>query len=167
MRHRFAVRGWNGPAASPADDLRRVLDKMAGPPRPPAVVLIGHSMGARAALRVAGHPLVTAVAALAPWIPSDEPAAQLAGRRILLAHASADRVTSPAATWAYARQAGKLAAITAIEIQHGDHAMLRRASLWHRLAAEFTRSALGLPPADDQLRHVLDRVDGGLGPVQL
>ena len=78
-RHRFAMRGWNSPAASPAADLRRVLDELAGAAGPPSVILIGHSMGARAALRVADHPLVTAVGGLAPWIPPDDPAVPLPG----------------------------------------------------------------------------------------
>ncbi|WP_438949092.1 LLM class flavin-dependent oxidoreductase, partial [Streptomyces harbinensis] len=34
---------------------------------PVPVVLVGHSMGGRAALRAAGHPAVTGVVALAPW----------------------------------------------------------------------------------------------------
>jgi dienelactone hydrolase len=163
-RYRFALRGWNGPAASPAAELRRILEDLARAPRPPAVVLVGHSMGARAALRVAEHPLVTAVAGLAPWIVPDEPAVPLPGRRILLVHAAADRVTSPAATWDYARQAGKSAAVTAIELRAADHAMVRRARLWHRLAAEFTRSALDLPAGDGPVRRILDqaasRADG-------
>ena len=97
---RFELRGWNGDLASPVADLSRVLDEIG--PRYGAipVVLIGHSMGARAAFRVAGHPAVTAVAGLAPWLPPGEPVDQLAGRRVLLAHGTADRVTPPAQTWA-------------------------------------------------------------------
>jgi dienelactone hydrolase len=156
-RPRFALRGWNGPAAAPAADLGRLLDELASAARPPAVVLIGHSMGARAALRVADHPLVTAVAGLAPWIPPDDPAVPLPGHWILLVHAAADRVTSPAATWSYAAQAGKSAEVTAIEMRAGDHAMVRRARLWHRMAAEFARSALALPAGDAQIRRILEQ----------
>jgi len=168
-RHRFAVRGWNGPAASPVADLRQVLDDLAGVPRPPAVVLIGHSMGGRAALRVADHPLVTAVAGLAPWIPPEEPFIPLPGRRVLLVHAAADRVTSPAATWAYARQAAGPAAVTAIELRSGDHAMVRRARLWHRLAGEFARCALARPAGDAPIRRILDQAgaNGDGRPVPL
>jgi dienelactone hydrolase len=161
-RHRFALRGWNGAGASPAAELRKVLDDLAGAPRPPAVVLIGHSMGGRAALRVADHPLVTAVAGLAPWIPPDEPFIPLPGRRILLVHAAADRVTSPAATWAYARQAAGSAAVTAVELRAADHAMVRRARLWHRLAGEFTRCALARPAGDPPIRRILDQA--GIDP---
>src|SRR5215831_8161717 len=85
-RPRFDVRGWNGEQASPVHDLNRMLDEIRGTYGPVPVVLIGHSMGARAALRAAGHPSVTAVAGLAPWLPPGEPTGQLAGRRVLLAH---------------------------------------------------------------------------------
>ena len=99
------------------------------------VVLIGHWMGARAALRVAGHPVVIAVAGLAPWLPPGEMTGQLAGRRVLLAHGSADVVTSPGDTWAYAERARAVCDLTAIEVRRGDHPMLRRVRLWHAIAA--------------------------------
>ena len=92
------------------------------------MVLVGHSMGARAALRAAGHPCVTAVAGLAPWLPPGEPVDQLAGRAILLAHGTADIVTSPADTWAYADRARALTTVAEIEVRGGEHAMLRRAA---------------------------------------
>ena len=144
-RHRFQVRGWNGDQASPAGDLNRLLDDIQAQHGDVAVVLVGHSMGARAAFRAAGHPAVCAVAGLAPWLPLGEPASQLAGRRVLLAHGSADTVTRPADTWAYARRAREVTSVTALDIRGGDHPMLRRASLWHAVAAEFARLSFGLP----------------------
>jgi len=145
-RPRFGVRGWNGGQASPVHDLNEMLDGLRREFGPVPVVLVGHSMGARAALRAAGHPCVTAVAALAPWVPPGEPADQLAGRAILLAHGTADIVTSPADTWAYADRARALTTVAEIEVRGGEHAMLRRAGLWHSLAAAFTSVSLGLPP---------------------
>jgi dienelactone hydrolase len=141
----FSVRGWNGSQASPVGDLARVLDEIRA--RYPAVpvVLVGHSMGARAALRAAGHPAVIAVAGLAPWLPPGEPVDQLAGRLVLLAHGANDRITSPGDTWAYAERARGLCDLAAIEVSRGDHPMLRRAPLWHSIAAEFTRVSFGLP----------------------
>lgn len=144
-RPRFRVRGWNGAQASPVQDLNELLDDLRGRFGPVPVVLVGHSMGARAAMRAAGHPSVAAVAGLAPWLPVGEPVDQLAGRRILLAHGTADFVTRPAETWAYAERARQLSTVAEIEVRGGDHAMLRRASLWHGLAAAFTCLALGLP----------------------
>ena len=144
-RPRFTVRGWNDAQASPVSDLTRLLDDLRGQLGPVPVVLVGHSMGARAALRAAGHPSVTAAAGLAPWLPPGEPVDQLAGRRVLLAHGTADSVTSPADTWAYADRARSLASVTEIEVRTGEHTMVWRAPLWHGLAAAFTCLALGLP----------------------
>lgn len=144
-RPRFEVRGWNDANASPVRDLTRLLDDLRGEFGPVPVVLVGHSMGARAALRAAGHPSVTAAAGLAPWLPPGEPVDQLAGRRILLAHGTADAVTSPADTWAYAERARALTNVTEIEVRTGEHTMLWRAPLWHGLAAAFTCLSLGLP----------------------
>jgi len=145
-RPRFGVRGWNGLQASPVHDLDELLDGIRVEFGPVPVVLIGHSMGARAALRAAGHPCVAAVAGLAPWLPPGEPVEQLAGRNILLAHGTADLVTRPADTWAYAGRARALTAVAEIQVRGGEHAMVRRAALWHSLAAAFTGVSLGLPP---------------------
>ena len=144
-RPRFEVRGWNDANASPVRDLTRLLDDLRGEFGSVPVVLVGHSMGARAALRAAGHPSVTAAAGLAPWLPPGEPVDQLAGRRILLAHGTADAVTSPADTWAYAERARALTSVTEVEVRTGEHTMLWRAPLWHGLAAAFTCLSLGLP----------------------
>ena len=147
-RPRFRVRGWNGAQVSPVGDLNRELNAIAAEFGPVPVVLVGHSMGARAAVRAAGHPAVSAVAGLAPWLPPGEPVVQLAGRTVLLAHGTSDGITSPAETWAFAKRARKVADVAIVEVRGADHAMLRRARLWHAIAAEFVRAAVGLPPAD-------------------
>jgi pimeloyl-ACP methyl ester carboxylesterase len=154
-RPRFGIRGWNGEQASPVHDLNELLDGLRGEFGPVPVVLVGHSMGARAALRAAGHPCVAAVAGLAPWLPPGEPVDQLAGRNILLAHGTADLVTTPADTWAYAGRARALTAVAEIEVRGGEHAMLRRAALWHSLAAAFTGASFGLPPPGGPVARAL------------
>jgi pimeloyl-ACP methyl ester carboxylesterase len=159
-RPRFRVRGWNGAQASPVGDLNDVLDALATEFGAVPVVLVGHSMGARAAVRAAGHPAVSAVAGLAPWLPPGESAAQLAGRRLLLAHSTADSITSPAETWAFVEQARAVTEVTAVEVRDGDHPMLRRARLWHAIAAEFARAALALPPGDAALAAAVTAADG-------
>ena len=150
-RPRFRVRGWNGAQASPVGDLNEALDAIAAEFGPVPVVLVGHSMGARAAVRAAAHPAVSAVAGLAPWLPPGEPAGQLAGRRVLLAHGTADSITSPAETWAFLEQARAVTEVAAVELRDGDHPMLRRARLWHAIAAEFARAALGMTARDATL----------------
>jgi pimeloyl-ACP methyl ester carboxylesterase len=144
QRPRFQLRGWNGAQASPVEDLTQVLDEITAAYGPVPVVLVGHSMGARAAMRAAGHPAVSAVAGLAPWLPPDEPVDQLAGRRVLVAHGTSDGITSPVDTWAYVERARTVTAVAAIEVRDGDHPMLRRARLWHAIAAEFACAALGV-----------------------
>jgi pimeloyl-ACP methyl ester carboxylesterase len=156
-RPRFAVQGWNGDLASPAHDFIRILDDVRRRYGPVPIVLVGHSMGGRAALRAAGHPAVLAVAGLAPWLPPGEPAEQLAGRRVLLAHGTADRITRPADTWAFAKRASAVTDVTTLEVSHGEHTMLRRASLWHSVAAEFSRVALHLPVGTDELDAAISR----------
>jgi pimeloyl-ACP methyl ester carboxylesterase len=159
-RPRFRVRGWNGAQACPVGDLNDVLDALAAEFGSVPVVLVGHSMGARAAVRAAGHPAVSAVAGLAPWLPPGEPGGQLAGRRVLLAHGTADSITSPAETWAFVEQARAVTEVTAVEVRDGDHPMLRRARLWHAIAAEFARAALALPPGDAALNAAVTAADG-------
>jgi pimeloyl-ACP methyl ester carboxylesterase len=160
-RVRFRLSGWNGAEASPVRDLTGLLDEIgAGQGRPP-VVLVGHSMGGRAAVRAAGHPLVTAVAGLASWLPPGEPADQLAGRRVLLVHASDDSVCRAADTWAYAERASAVAEVAAIEVRQGDHGMLRRAELWHAIAAEFARISLRQPGRPGPVADAFARAAAG------
>ena len=83
---RYRVVGYND--GDPVRDVEWALEQLSGRFAAP-VCLVGHSMGARAALRAAGHPSVTAVAALAAWLPDGEPVEQLAGRTIMLAHGTA------------------------------------------------------------------------------
>ena len=159
-RPRFRVRGWNGAQASPVGDLNDALDAIAAEFGPVPVVLVGHSMGARAAVRAAGHPAVSAVAGLAPWLPPGEPAGQLAGRRVLLAHGTADSITSPAETWAFLEEARAVTEVAAVELRDGDHPMLRRARLWHAIAAEFARAALGMTARDATLAAAVTATTG-------
>ena len=151
----FHVRGWNGALASPVPDLIQVLDDISHDLKDVPVVLAGHSMGARAALRAAGHPAVLGVAALAPWLPGGEPTGQLAGRRILLAHGNSDTVTSLADTRSYALRARAVAHVAMVEVEGSGHAMLRRARLWHAMAAEFALASFGLPAASTELAAAL------------
>ena len=107
------------------------------------VVLAGHSLGGRAALRVAGHPSVRGVAALAPWLPPGEPLAQLAERDVLIAHGTSDRVTSLDASLSYAREAAVVARSVQTRRFPGGHAMLRGAGRWHQLVYRFALDSLG------------------------
>jgi hypothetical protein len=45
--------------------------------------------------------------------------------------------------------------VAEIEVRGGEHTMIRRASLWHALAATFACVSLGLPPPDGSLASAL------------
>ncbi|GAA3616562.1 alpha/beta hydrolase [Kineosporia mesophila] len=141
---RFEVRGWNGPEASPLADVRWALDEIEGRVGRP-VVLVGHSMGARTALRAAGTPAVRGAVALAPWVPRDEPVAQLADRSVVLVHGTADRVTDPALTSRYAQRIRPVArSVEHHEIPGAGHAMLQSVRRWDSLTAAGVLDILGL-----------------------
>lgn len=143
----YRYRGWNGPEASPVPDARWALDQVRERHGELPVVLVGHSMGARTALRVAGDPLVRGVAALAPWVPAGEPVEQLAGRRLLIMHGTEDKTTPPRASRAYAERARAVAdEVTFVEVPGEVHAMLRRPERWHRLSTKFALACLGHLP---------------------
>ncbi|WP_314409376.1 alpha/beta hydrolase [Streptomyces sp. DSM 40484] len=132
---RYRVRGWNGGDADSLRDARRALEELQRLAPEVPVVLVGHSMGGRAALRAAGAPQVRGVLALAPWCPEGEPVAQLRDREVVVLHGDRDRVTDPRLSKAFvhrARAAGARA--TFVEMAGGDHAMLRNAGDWHRTA---------------------------------
>ena len=142
MLLRYRYRGWNGAEMSPVADAHWALDDVRARYGDVPVVLVGHSMGGRTALRVAGDDSVRGVAALAPWLPDGEPVEQLSGRAVLIAHGTLDRVTSPRASQRYAGRARTVSdRVDYIEVRGDAHAMLLRAPLWHRLA---TRFALGV-----------------------
>jgi len=71
------------------------------------------------------------------------------GRRLLLAHGTADRTTDPRET----SKLGRKLSAEGVEVEHrefigGGHAMLIPARQWHRMVAEFMVRTL-LPPRHD------------------
>ncbi|MEV8326223.1 alpha/beta fold hydrolase [Kitasatospora sp. NPDC056731] len=144
---RYRHRGWNGQRADAALDALAALDELARELGEVPTVLIGHSMGGRAALRAGGHPAVTGLVALAPWCPAEDPCEQLAGRDVLLLHGDRDKVTPPAETRAFAarsRAAG--ARVCGYTVTGSGHAMLQRIPDWHRATTRLATALLGLRP---------------------
>jgi predicted NAD/FAD-binding protein/dienelactone hydrolase len=136
VRYRF--RGWNGTEASPVADVRRALGEVRRRHGSVPVVLVGHSLGGRTALRVADDESVRAVIALAPWLPASEPVTPIRQRRVLIVHGDADRVTDPRGSLDYQRRAvadGTEASL--IKIPGAGHAMLHEPSRWHGLVTGF------------------------------
>ncbi|MEU2544118.1 alpha/beta fold hydrolase [Streptomyces roseolus] len=140
---RYRYRGWNGERADAARDAEAALAGLRTRFGEVPVVLVGHSMGGRAALAVAGDPAVRGVVALAPWCPPGEPVAHLAGRRIHLLHDETDRVTVARDSWEFVRRAREAGAdATGVPMPAGGHTMLRGAGLWHRRATELALETL-------------------------
>lgn len=157
---RYRYRGWNGHRGDPARDTERALDELRLLAGPVPVVLVGHSMGGRAALRVAGSELVTGVVGLAPWCPAGEPVEHLRGRRVVVLHGDRDRMTDPRGSHdlvARARAAG--VAACHLTVAGGDHAMLRRAGLWHLRTTETVQGLLGFGPLPAAVAAALARDD--------
>ncbi|WP_063832323.1 alpha/beta hydrolase [Streptomyces novaecaesareae] len=153
---RYRHRGWNGPRADAARDAVAALDELASQLGPVPTVLIGHSMGGRAALQAGGHPSVTGLIALAPWCPAEDPCEQLAGRDVLMLHGDRDTVTAPADTHAFAarsRAAG--ARVCGYTVTGSGHAMLQRVPDWHRATTRLTTALLGLHPLPTETASAL------------
>ncbi|MFL6163464.1 MAG: dienelactone hydrolase family protein [Jatrophihabitantaceae bacterium] len=166
FRLRFGVRGWNGDQMSPVADANWALAELLGryPDRP--IGLLGHSMGARTALRVGGHEGVRGIVGLAPWLLPGEPIRQLAGRQVLLIHGDQDRMTSATLSARFSDQLRSAGVTSSFVSVRGDgHAMLRRAVLWNELATAFLLGTL-LPElaqsatvtAPNYLRQVVEGV---------
>ncbi|WP_245791787.1 alpha/beta fold hydrolase [Actinacidiphila rubida] len=144
---RYRHRGWNGERADAARDAEAAVAELAERTGGVPTVLVGHSMGGRAALRAAGAKTVAGVVALAPWCPPGEPVGQLAGRNLVFVHAAGDRITSPRESLAMAGRARAAGALVCrYELAGGDHAMLREASVWHSLTADSVGALLGFTP---------------------
>lgn len=141
---RFRYQGWNGTEKSPVEDVRWAVGELReryGADVP--VTLAGHSLGGRAVVNAADTSGVAAVLGLAPWLPPTEPTAQLAGRRLLLAHGTQDRVTSPRSSFEYAARArAEGHAVARIVLPGSGHTMLQRARDWNRLVLAFAHLTL-------------------------
>ncbi|MFJ9907260.1 alpha/beta fold hydrolase [Streptomyces sp. NPDC101152] len=158
---RYRYRGWND--GDPVDDALRALDELGELTRGAPVVLVGHSMGARAALRAAAHPTVRGVLGLAPWCPPGDPVEQLGDVRTVLLHGDRDRVTVCAESEDYvrrARAAGTPAGL--VVVRNGDHAMIRRSGDWHRATAETVAQLLRPDPAARGLAAQACAADGAV-----
>jgi len=135
---RYAVRGWNGAAASPLEDARLALDQIAARHPDVPIGLLGHSMGGRVALHLADDGRIAAIAALAPWVePRDRPRWH-PGLHVLVMHGVRDQMTSPRASKAMADAMAALGAdVTYEAVPREGHAMLQAANRWHTESADF------------------------------
>jgi pimeloyl-ACP methyl ester carboxylesterase len=145
---RYGIRGWNARSSSgpsPVPDVRWALEEVRRELGSLPVVLLGHSMGARAAVAVADDPDVVGVVALAPWLPADEPTAPLSGKQLAAAHGSSDKITSARQTRAFCRAAEGVASSAEFhDMGRVGHYMFRRVSAWNAFAVSRSLAQLGV-----------------------
>ena len=133
---RYARRGWNGGTSlSPVPDARWALDQVRAAYGDVPVVLVGHSMGARVASRVADDPSVRGVVALAPWFDGGDPVTALAGKDLVVGHGLRDRITSARGSRAFTERAAAVAARAEFyPLGRAGHYLLYRPTRWNRFA---------------------------------
>jgi pimeloyl-ACP methyl ester carboxylesterase len=144
---RYRIRGWNGTGDDALADVAFALAAIDDGYGDVPTVLVGHSMGGRAALRSAGHPTVRGVVALAPWLPGTEPVEQLTGRDLVVLHGTRDRTTSPRASERFVTRALPYARrAVCLHVPWSGHGMLLRASTWQRMTAAFVAAIVDDAP---------------------
>lgn len=137
--------GWiasSGSGLVQARALVRGLSETHGLP----VVLLGHSSGGWAALRIADEPGVAGAVALAPWVDEGEGVDHLvrSDAHVRVIHGESDTVCSPVRSRAYVERAVRAGVDATFEgVPGGNHAMLDRPWRWHRRAGE---AVTGLVP---------------------
>ncbi|SDQ72640.1 Alpha/beta hydrolase family protein [Actinopolyspora saharensis] len=141
---RNRVRGWNEPTRDPLVDAHWALAEIRTLHPEANVVLIGHSMGGRAALLLGAEPGISGVCALAPWVADSDPRQHLENTAVLLAHGDRDRTTSAAASKDYADEADRVGHDVRFRSLSGcGHAMLRHHRRWDHLVRTFVTELLG------------------------
>ena len=153
---RYRMAGWNGGAADAHADVRWTLEQIRaehGGEVP--IVLVGHSMGGRAALRAGGDPQVAAVCALAPWTPPGEPVDHLRDRTVTILHGLGDRWVPAALSERFALRARAAGVRVARFTVPGGHSMVRGAHRWHEFARATVLGATGIEPMRVDITNAL------------
>lgn len=142
-RLRLHVRGWNDDGAGAVADARWALAELRSEHPGLPIVVVGHSMGGRVAVYVGGDYDVAGLVLLAPWVPSGDPADQLAGMPVVLVQGGRDRSIPLATTQPWITRAQNAPAVLSRTVlPWAEHTMLLRFWVWHRLAAAGVRTVL-------------------------
>jgi dienelactone hydrolase len=169
----YRYRGWNGDAAHPAGDAEWAVAEVVRRYGDVPVCLLGIDVGARAALRAAGHPMVAGVLALSLWLPDpganyrpplrpgrtggpadQEPVRQLLGRQVLFVHGTDDEHTDPELSYRLAERAKKANAdVCRFEVHTDGHRLHQHNAEVAALAENFV---LGTLCGRDFARPVVD-----------
>lgn len=124
---------------------------------PARALMLGFSMGGSVSVRLAAHPAVHAVLALAPWLPEQLDLSRLAGKRLAVVHGSLDAplpgipgVTAKSSLHAYQRAVAQGIDASYTVVRGGLHGTAVRAP-WGSL--------LPLPRAGRWLELVVDEIE--------
>lgn len=143
IRLRHPDRDWKTLFRGAVGDTAQLLAHIRRESPQARIALVGHSNGGRVALRLSADSRVDAVAALAPWITSNDRFTPRAGQPLLLMHGSQDRITDPKATAALADTLrGRGCLVDSETVLGENHALLMRSSYWHRRVAGFLATHL-------------------------
>jgi pimeloyl-ACP methyl ester carboxylesterase len=134
-------RGWDH-EDTPLADVRWALVQVRERYGDVPVVLVGHSLGGRAALLATTEPGVAGAVALNAYLLPGDESVDPAGRRIRFVHGTDDRIASFERARAVAARLGRCTDVDLRVIEGGKHAMLRHGRAFDRAAADFAASAL-------------------------
>ena len=134
-------RGW-GSGNTPLADVRWALAQVREQYGDLPVVLVGHSLGGRAALLASTEPDVVGVVALNAYLLPGDESIDPAGRRIHFVHGTEDRIASLARARATAAQLARRTDVELRVVEGGKHAMLRHGHTFDRAAADFAHRLL-------------------------
>lgn len=95
------------PGATQVEDVRSAIGLAESLHGDVPVVLVGHSMGARVAVRASDSESVAGVVGLAPWWPADEPTTPIMGRQLAAAINPKDPVAKREEVELFAERARK------------------------------------------------------------
>jgi predicted alpha/beta-hydrolase family hydrolase len=135
-------RGWDA-GNTPVRDARWALAQIRGRlGRDVPVVLVGHSLGGRAAILAGDDEGVVGVVALAAYVVEGDGAVDLSGRRVLFVHGTRDRIASLRRAEEAARQLSSRTDVGFIRVTDGTHSMLRHRRAFDGAAAELASALL-------------------------
>jgi pimeloyl-ACP methyl ester carboxylesterase len=134
-------RGW-GQDDTPLADVRWALERVREQYGDVPVVLVGHSLGGRAALLASTEPGVVGAVVLNGYLLPGDEAVDPAGRRLLFVHGTSDRIASYATARGVAEVLQGRADVDFLTVEEGKHAMLRHGRTFDRAAADFASRVL-------------------------
>lgn len=159
---RYRYRGWNGERADPVADAWWALAEVRRRYGPVPVGLLGHSLGGRVAVHVAGDARVSGVVLLAPWLEETDPAGQLKDRAVLMIHGARDRRTDPVMSYRFAVRARRIGArIGRVELPRAGHVLLPQWRAWTALTTDFVDAALIGGKFDSLIRGAIEAAGSG------